>query len=136
MIRAVIDTNVLIVIVARTSPYHFVWQALLKNEFELCVTTDILEEYEEILGSYYSQKTAEYVLNTFENLPNIVRLTKHYRLNLIHADPDDNKFADAALFSGSGYIVTHDHHFDPLKKLPFPKLTILTLPEFVALLGY
>ncbi len=130
MISAVIDTNILIVAAARTSPYNWIFQKLIDGEFNLCVTTDILDEYAEILEEYYSVSMSENTMKTLEELPNIIRLTRFYRLNLITVDPDDNKFVDCALFSGTGIIVTHDHHFNVLKNLPFPSLKILTADEF------
>lgn len=130
MIKVVIDTNVLIVAVARLSPHNWIFQRLLDGDFILCVTTDILDEYAEILEQFYSPAMSQNIMGTLENLPNVLHLTRHFRLNLITQDPDDNKFVDCALFSGTGYIVTHDRHFNVLKNLGFPTIKVLTAEAF------
>ena len=49
----------------------------------------------------------------------------------VTADPDDNKFVDCAIASNAKYIVSQDHHFDILKKIPFPKIDVVTIEEFL-----
>ena len=46
MKRVVLDTNVLLVAISKKTPYYAIWKAFLNGEYELCVTTDILDEYE------------------------------------------------------------------------------------------
>lgn len=61
-----------------------------------------------------------------------VRLSElHFRMELIKADPDDNKFVDCAFAAGADYLVTEDNHFNILKKTAFPKLNLVTLDEFM-----
>ena len=48
----VIDTNCLLQIIARKSPYRPIWDAFLVGRFDLCVTNEILNEYQEILGQH------------------------------------------------------------------------------------
>lgn len=105
-------------------------EILIRGKFSICVSTDILEEYEEILAQFYSDNTSKWVIKTLENLPNVYYITKYYRWNLIYQDPDDNKFVDSALFCGSGYIVTHDKHFNVLKNIDFPTLNIIDIDTF------
>ena len=50
---------------------------------------------------------------------------------LSHIDKDDDKFVDCAITANADYIVTEDSHFDHLKQIPFPKLNVLTLDEFL-----
>ncbi len=53
--KIVLDTNILLVSFSGKSSLHWVWKSLLANQFTLCVTTDILLEYEEIIGRYLGQ---------------------------------------------------------------------------------
>ncbi len=53
--KVVIDTNVFITILGRQSPNRWIFDKIHKGEFQLCVSHEILLEYEEIL----SQKTFE-----------------------------------------------------------------------------
>ena len=45
----VLDTNCLVQILSQHSPYRPAWDAFRKGEYELCVSNEILNEYEEIL---------------------------------------------------------------------------------------
>lgn len=49
---------------------------------------------------------------------------------LIEADPDDNKFVDCAVAVDAEYIVTNDTHFNILKQIDWPRLTVIDIKEF------
>jgi predicted nucleic acid-binding protein len=53
---------------------------------------------------------------------------------LINADPDDNKYTDCAIAGSANFIVSDDKHFLVLKAIPFPKITVLSIDEFIQLL--
>jgi len=55
----------------------------------------------------------------------------HFRMGLITADPDDNKFVDCAFAAGADYLVSEDRHFDVLRNTAFPKINLVTLDEFM-----
>ena len=48
MARLVLDTNSLIQCIAHRSRYHAIWLSLLDGRNRLCVSNEILEEYEEM----------------------------------------------------------------------------------------
>ena len=43
----VLDTNCLVQMLSVHSPYCAAWQAFREGKYELCVTDDIVDEYEE-----------------------------------------------------------------------------------------
>ncbi len=47
----VIDTNCLVQMISKRSPYRPIWDAFLGKRFVLCVSNDILDEYQEILDT-------------------------------------------------------------------------------------
>jgi uncharacterized protein len=51
--RILIDTNVSLNVFLPRSSNYWIWEALLNGELTLCVTTDILLEYEEIIQQFY-----------------------------------------------------------------------------------
>ena len=54
MRRVILDTNILLVAISKRTVYHVIWQAFQNDEFELWVTTDILDEYaEKITGALF-----------------------------------------------------------------------------------
>jgi putative PIN family toxin of toxin-antitoxin system len=130
-VKIVLDTNVLSVAIARRSKFNPIWQGFRNGVFELLVTTDILEEYEEVIGGDLSPELANFVLETIETLPNVRYIQKYYYWNLITADPDDNKFVDCAVAGSADFVVTNDKHFKALQTIPFPKVEVLSAEEFL-----
>ena len=136
MSRIVLDTNSLIQCIPPRSQYHTIWQSFLDGTNELCVSTEILAEYEEILQRLTSLKTARMVIELIINSPHTLLLTPYYKFNLITADPDDNKFVDCAISANAKYIVTEDHHYAVLKKSFFPKVDVVDLDTFLREMTY
>ncbi len=127
----VIDTNCLLQIIARKSPYRPIWDAFLNGVFDLCVSNEILEEYQEILEQQITQTVAENIVLLILNQDNVKLVTPHFRMELITADPDDNKFVDCAFAAGADYLISEDSHFNILRNTPFPQLNLVTLDEFM-----
>lgn len=50
-LRLVIDTNILLVSVSRRSETHWIIEKFLNKEFDLCISNDVLSEYEEIMDT-------------------------------------------------------------------------------------
>ena len=131
--KVVVDTNIILNAVYRRSKNHWIRRALEKGQITLCVTTDILDEYSEVLTSYYDGETAELFLSALEILPNLQLIHKYYFWQLIPGDEDDEKFVDCAIAAGADYLVTNDRHFNVLKKLPFPQVNVVNENEFRAI---
>lgn len=133
--RLVIDTNCLLASVPQKSSYRWLYDAVLTGGVELVVTTEILLEYEEQLGLFYAPDYAGYILSVIANLPSVIHINPlHFNWLLIGADPDDNKFVDAAIASNSDYVITNDRHFNVLKRIEFPSVTVIRLPDFQPIL--
>lgn len=127
--RVVLDTNILLVSVSQKSDLHWIFAALKRREYTLCVTTEILNEYAEILEQHMGSTVSENVLGALENLPNVEKITTWYRFNLLK-DLDDNKFVDCAIACNAHFIVTHDNDFKILATIPFPKVDSIDTKEF------
>lgn len=127
----VIDTNCLLQVIARRSPYRPIWDAFLAERFDLCVSNEILNEYQEILGQQITPTVAENVVLLLLNQRNVRLVAPYFRMGVITADPDDNKFVDCAFAAGADYLVSEDSHFDVLRTTPFPQLNLVTLDEFM-----
>ena len=127
--RLVLDTNSLIQCVSRRSRYHDLWLSFIDGRNQLCVTTEILNEYVEILQRETTENFASIMLEVILNNPNTLFINIFYKFNLIIADPDDNKFIDCAIAAQAKYIVTEDHHYDVLRDLEFPKVDIIGMDD-------
>ena len=132
--RVVIDTNILWISIPSHSPNHWLIQDLLAHRYTLCVTTDILQEYEEIIERFLGAETAQNFMEFLSALPNIEKVTKHIRWQLITKDPDDDKFADCYLWGNAHRLITHDKHFNVLKNRTFPAIHVIPLNDFKKIL--
>lgn len=131
MRRIVIDTNCLLAILPSRSPYHSVWTEFLTNKLEVCVSNEILMEYEEILSEKTSPSFADSIIQTLLNRKNLVKVSPVWRFNLVRQDPDDNKFVDCAVCGQAEFLVSNDNHFRILRDVSFPPVTLVTIQEFV-----
>lgn len=131
MQNLVVDTNSLIQIISPRSPYRPIYDSLIDGTYSLCVTTEILEEYEEILLRFMRPHSARMIMDAIVGNPHTRRITSYYRFNLIASDPDDNKFVDCAIAANAKYIVTEDHHYDILKQIDFPHVDIIRLDDMM-----
>ena len=130
----VLDTNCLLMSLSRRSPYYPVWQNFVNGKYTLCVTNEILAEYEEILTEKVGAQIASNVITAILDLPNTRMVQVFYHLHLITADPDDDKFVDCAFKANARYIVTQDHHYDVLKTIPFPYIDVIGIDDFIKVL--
>ena len=133
--RIVLDTNCLIAILSRKGNYFPVWQALHQGKYVLCVSNDILKEYEEILSLKTNATIASNVMQTLINSPFVEFVEAYYHFHLISQDEDDNKFVDCAIAANAKYIVSEDAHFNILKEIPFPSVEVMRLRSFMQLLA-
>lgn len=69
----------------------------------VCVSTEILNEYEEIFAQHISDEVASIVVESILRAPNVVRVDASYRFHLIEAEPGDNKFAGCAIVANAEY---------------------------------
>jgi putative PIN family toxin of toxin-antitoxin system len=128
--RVVLDTNVLLVSISDRSPYHWIYLGLTQGKYELCVTTEILLEYAEIIEQHMGFEVSESVQGVLDNLTNIHFINSYFRFDLIKKDKDDNKFVDCAIAANANFIVSEDKDFRVLKKIAFPKVEVLGVEKF------
>ena len=61
--RIVLDTNCLLMSIPSKSPYHNVFMSFLRGDYILCITNEILLEYEEIISNKTNSKVAANIVN-------------------------------------------------------------------------
>lgn len=133
--RILIDTNCLLMCTPRRAEHHWLFQAVRNGVVHLIVITEILLEYEEQLGLFYSPEYARLILNAILELPDTIELNPiPYTWGIITTDPDDNKFVDAAILGSAEWIVTNDRHFKALEEREFPKVNHIKLVDFQKLI--
>ncbi len=48
-VKIVLDTNILVAIIGKNSPFRWIFDCIVDGRIALCVTTEILLEYREIM---------------------------------------------------------------------------------------
>lgn len=132
--RIVIDTNCLLQILGAKSPYHFLFDLFVSYGYTMCVSTEVLLEYEEILKRKASPLAADLFLRVIVRSRNVIRKDPYYRLHVITKDMDDNKFTDCAFACQADYIVTNDSHFQDAVNSRFPTFNVINLDEFAKMM--
>lgn len=129
-LRIVLDTNILIAVISRKSPFRWIFDCIINGKIILCVSNEILFEYEEILSKKTSLEVAENVINFITINPFTEKLEIFFKFELITEDKDDNKFVDCAIAANAICLVSNDKHFQVLRTIDFPKVTVLELQNF------
>ena len=135
MQKVVLDTNVLLVSISEKSKLHWIFKSLVDKRYELCVTTDILNEYAVIIEQKMGRDVSESVLGMIENLSNTTFITNYYRFQLLN-DEDDDKFVDCAIAANADFIVSHDKDFNVLTSINFPSVKVIDTGMFWEILKY
>ena len=135
MVRVVLDTNVFIVGLLPKHKFGWVLEELKNRKYELCVSTSILLEYREKMQNRYGIGFTQALLDNLTNFQNVISVNPFFDWNLIENDPDDNKFVDCAIAGYADFIVSHDRDFNVLKEIKFPKVKVIQLDGFKAILS-
>jgi putative PIN family toxin of toxin-antitoxin system len=131
-LKVVIDTNVLIAMIGLASPYRWIFDCVINGELTMCVTTDIVLEYREILALKNGAEVAENMVQFFSVHPFVKKVEPFYRFRVIEQDPDDDKFVDCAVAASADCIISNDRHFQNPRLQNFPKISVMTADDFTA----
>jgi len=137
MIKAVIDTNILVsgLISPKASPAKIIslWH---ERKLVLVISEEILKEVERVL--FYPKIFTKYHLDK-NSIDKYVKIFKAFsevvkpkvKIKLVKTDESDNKFIEAALVAGAGYIVSGDKHLLEIKE--FQGIKVIKADEFLKL---
>lgn len=131
----VLDINVLLVTIARKSVYRPIFDALLNGKYQLVISNEILSEYVEVIERRANPIVAANIAEMLLSLKNLEKVDIYFEWRLVAKDPDDDKYVDAAIAGGADYIVTNDAHFKALKKVGFPKIDVINIDQFLAMIS-
>lgn len=139
MLRAVLDANVMIsaLIQPKGASGRILTSLLERNSFEVVVSPTILAEVRRSL-SY--PKVRKYIKTSDEDLDLWVASLEliaqpvdgNLRIHAVAADPDDNKYIEAAVEGLAQFVVTGDKHLLSLES--YENIRIVTPRVFVDLL--
>ena len=132
--RVVLDTNAFLSCIGKRSPYRNVFDAFLNARFELCISTEILLEYEEKFIDFWGIEVAQNLLGVILTSENVIRESPFFHFGLVVGDEDDNKFSDTYVSSGADILVSNDKRVLAIDENGFPPVKTMTLQEFSHLL--
>jgi putative PIN family toxin of toxin-antitoxin system len=132
--RAVIDTNVLLVSINPGSKYHPIFRQAISGSFTLCISNSILLEYEEVFKFRINVNMSEAAIAAIIYSPFVLRIDPRISWRLIKVDPDDDKFSDCAVAADANFLVSNDRHFNVLKNIPFPKIKVISADDFLEMI--
>lgn len=137
--RVVLDTNVFIsASFIKISPIpNQIYQALKNQRFILVTSPSIIEEIDDVLNRDYIIKHTSMTIKQrkrfIQEVINFSLLVSgNSSLQVIKADPDDDKFLHAAIEGNADCIVSGDRHLLDLKE--YEGIKMLTPKEFLQLL--
>ena len=132
---AVFDTNILLsaLLSLRGNPFRCL--ALAKAGTVQSVTCqEILDEFQEKLEVKfdYTPQRARAAADEVQKFSRLVRITN--TLDVVSADPDDNKVVECAVVGGATHVVTGDRrHLLPLGS--YQGISIMSATDFLALVS-
>lgn len=132
--KVVLDTNIILAAISPFSKYRLVMDRFEQGDFILCLSADIMLEYEEKLAENFNPAVAELFVGGLHLKKNVEFAKVFFNWRLIYPDMDDNKFADCAIAANAHYLVTNDRDYRILKRIEFPKINLLTMEEFMEIL--
>lgn len=126
--KIVVDTNVVISGLFFGGKPGEVVSAIVNSKVKACATTEIIDEYSEIIERMFSKKRGKIdvglllpLLNSFE----IIKRKSHIKVS---RDPDDDKFIECAKDGKALYIVSGDDDLLEIKE--YKNIKIITVKEF------
>lgn len=129
MKRTVLDTNI-IISSALGGALVLILEKWDQGEFTVIVTSDILREYFEVLNRpkfKLKQETIDKITRYIYQFSEFV--VPEERIQVIEADPADDKFLEAAIAGKVDFIVSGDLHLLELKE--FRSIPIISGREFM-----
>ncbi len=142
MIRAVLDTNILVsaLITKKSSAPLQIYRAFTAQKFLLITSPSILAEVEDVINrekiAKYHKLASEQRQAVIEQLVTLSFIALDSMGNgqvIIKRDPEDDKFLHAAYGAHADYIVSGDHHLLDLRE--YKGIKIVTPNDFLEILA-
>ena len=135
MIRAVIDTNVLVsAMISSSGNEALVIMALNQGLLTACLSPEILKEYSDVFLRPRFGFPPDEVNALLAMLRRVGSLLDPVQVNHISPDPDDNKFIACALQGKADFLVTgNKRHFPPDQLTGTKVVNAAELLEFITL---
>jgi len=132
MKRTVLDTNI-VISSALGGALVLVLEKWEQEKFTVIITSDILNEYFEVLNRpkfKLKQETIDKITRYIYRFSEFV--VPEEQIHYVEADPNDDKFLEAAIAGKADFIVSGDKHLLDIKE--FRSIPIISGHEFIKFL--
>jgi len=114
MQKIILDTNIIVsALIQKGYPHYIVYEYVLEERTQLCLSNALLEEYCEVLARSKFSKIPNFKNNSNIVLNRLMKTAIFYepkiRLNLID-DKNDNKLLELADESNADFLITGNHN--------------------------
>ena len=134
MIKAILDTNVVISAIIFGGKPRRVLNLAIEGKISLFFSEPMFEEIRKILGGRKFRFTASQLLAVERELEAISgTVYPDKSIKIVKDDPDDDVFIECALAADADYIVSGDKHLLDLKR--YGNIKIVNAAEFIELVG-
>jgi len=135
MLKIIIDTNVIIsALISQSYPFKIINDFVFNERVLVCLSSDILEEYLNVLSRDKFQKYNKFYENSILLLKYLYKYSDLHIPNTkidILEDKSDNKFLDLAFVSNADYIITGNYNDFTIDK--FRNTKIISVKDFCLL---
>lgn len=126
--KIVIDTNVLISGVFFGGFPRKILSSIVNREITACATSEIIDEYEEVVQEMIEQKAGHIDRGLLAPLIQTMEVIEPVSHIKVCRDPDDDKFLECAKDSCALYIVSGDKDLLVIEK--YENIRIVTAKDF------
>jgi len=128
--KVVVDTNVFVSAALLKGTSSIVMEKWKEGKFVLLFSTDIFDEYFEIIARprfNQEERDIRELAGLLIDKGVVVEPQKH--LDIVKEDPDDNKFLECAIEGEADFIVSGDRHLLSLQE--YEGIKILKITQFI-----
>ncbi len=131
MLKVVLDTNVLVsALLNGDGPPAFILSLVRRRMVRLCLSLEILEEYEAVLNRKKFRHIRNEGLAIISSLAGqALRVETNTKINLVTSDPADNKFIECAVEAEADFLITGNNKHFPFRS--YQKIQIVSPREFI-----
>ena len=126
--KIVVDTNVLILGIFFGGFPRRILTSIINKQLTACATTEIINEYEEIVEEMIGRKQGHLNRTILAPLIQIMEIIEPVSHIKVCRDPDDDKFLECAKDSHALYVVSGDKDLLVIEK--YENIQIITAKDF------
>ncbi|OIQ53970.1 PIN domain protein [Moorella thermoacetica] len=138
--KVVLDTNVVISgLLVPVRPPGKIIDLWADGKIDVVVSPAVITEYMEVFlrpkfAKAGTMEERQQLLEGFINLANTILVLPDIEIDIINADPSDNRFLECARTGETDCIISGDSHLLALKEKEYEEIPIITPGQFLEMI--